>query len=75
MSAIAVRHFRRNVRSRTVCKLDDSRISGRLKSQMRELTLLDALRLLRLPFPVSEYSEVKESCEKSPLDKSLSIMM
>jgi len=57
MSAIAVRHFRRNVRSRTVCKLDDSRISGRLKSQMRELTLLDALRLLRLPFPVSEYSE------------------
>jgi len=25
---------------------------------MRELTLLDALRLLRLPLPVSEYSEV-----------------
>ena len=46
-----------------------------LKSQMRELTLLDALRLLRLPFPVSEYSEVKDNCEKSPLDKSLSMMM
>jgi len=50
-----------------------------LKSQSLELTLLDArldrLRLLRLPFPVSEYSEVKESCEKSQLDKSLSMIM
>jgi len=35
-----------------------TRLCGDLKSQMRELTLLDALRLLRLPLPVSEYSEV-----------------
>jgi hypothetical protein len=50
-----------------------------LKSHRRELTLLDArldrLRLLRLPFPVNEYSEVNDSCEKSPLDRSLSMMM
>ena len=56
-------------------------VADNLKSQSRELTLLDArldrLRLDRLPpplFPVpaSEYSDVKE---KSPLDRSLSIMM
>ena len=46
-----------------------------LKSHSRELTLLDALRLLRLPFPVSEYSLVNDSCEKSPLDRSLSMIM
>jgi len=46
-----------------------------LKSQSRELTLLDMLRLLRLPLPLSEYSDVNDSCEKSPLDKSLSMMM
>ena len=50
-----------------------------LKSQSLELTLLDAwldrLRLLRLPLPLSEYSEVKDSCEKSQLDRSLSMMM
>lgn len=50
-----------------------------LKSHSRELTLLDSrlerLRLLRLPFPVSECSDVNDSCEKSPLEKSLSMMM
>ena len=54
-------------------------IHADLKSQSLELTLLDAwlerLRLLRLPLPLSEYSDVNDNCEKSQLDRSLSMMM